>query len=223
MNKTDLFLQMMQHPYDYTADEWQQMLADAECRELYMMMAKTQSAFDVVRADEAVTSDMIESEWKRLCASQRERLLKKKAAGTMLYKIAASFIGLLLISGIAFAAIHMVRQSLHPQHQEKTVSVEAKIQLPVRYAQPDQSDTLSVSPKLFDNVPLEQILTELSACYGIKVEYRSDGARQLRLFYQWKPNYTVEKVVEMLNNFESLQLYLKGDTLYVSSTVTSQP
>ena len=35
MNKIDLLLQMMEQPHQYTADQWQEILADDECRELY--------------------------------------------------------------------------------------------------------------------------------------------------------------------------------------------
>lgn len=33
MNKTDLLLQMMEQPQHYTEEEWQEILADEECRE----------------------------------------------------------------------------------------------------------------------------------------------------------------------------------------------
>ena len=47
MNKTDLLFQMMEQPQAYTEQQWQEILSDEECRELYTLMAKTQSAFDV--------------------------------------------------------------------------------------------------------------------------------------------------------------------------------
>ena len=55
MNKTDLLLQMLEQPQRYTAEEWQEILADDECRELYTLMSETQSAVDAARADEEVT------------------------------------------------------------------------------------------------------------------------------------------------------------------------
>ena len=61
MNKTDLLLQMLEQPHQYTADEWQEILADDECRELYTLMSKTQSAIDAARADQEVTDDMIDA------------------------------------------------------------------------------------------------------------------------------------------------------------------
>ena len=65
MNKTDLLLQMMEQPHQYTADQWQEILADDECRELYTLMSKTQSAVDAARADGEITDDMIDAEWQR--------------------------------------------------------------------------------------------------------------------------------------------------------------
>ena len=72
MNKTDLLLQMMEQPQHYTAEEWQEILADEECREIYTLLSKTQSAIDAARADQEVTDDMIDAEWKRLSCEKRE-------------------------------------------------------------------------------------------------------------------------------------------------------
>ena len=66
MNKTDLLLQMMEQPHQYTAEEWQEILADDECRELYILMSMTQSAVDAARVDKEVTDEMIDGEWQRL-------------------------------------------------------------------------------------------------------------------------------------------------------------
>ena len=132
-------------------------------------------------------------------------------------KVAAMLIGILMISGMAIAAIHIVRQSRQPQPQEKTVATTANSQLSTLNSQLTKQDSLPQS-RLYDNVPLGEILSELSAYYNIKVEYRTDDAPRLRLFYNWKPEYSLEKVVEMLNNFEWLELGLENDTLYVKST-----
>ena len=130
------------------------------------------------------------------------------------------FVGILMLSGIAFAAIHIISHS--DSHKEKdTVAVSDAS--PLTRQSPLPQDTIAVpQPKLYENVPLSDIFDELSAYYHIKVEYRNDATRQIRLFYQWKPEYTIEKVVDMLNNFEWLQLELENDTLYVSSTVEPQ-
>ena len=131
MNKTDLLLQMMEQPHRYTADEWQEILADDECRELYTLMSKTQSAIDGARAYEEVTDETIDAEWQRFISEKQEVKSEKYS----FLKIAAMFVGVLMLSGIAYAAIHVVSHvgggyvhyhCLHEQgketeeHQQKT-------------------------------------------------------------------------------------------------------
>jgi len=218
MNKTDLLLQMMEQPQRYTDDQWQEILADDECRELYTLMSMTQSAVDAARADEEITDDMIDAEWQRL---GNEKIEVKSKRYSFL-KIAAMFMGILMLSGMAYAAIYVVRHAANVERTSNTPTEETRIIKP--HQETAEADTITVpQPKLYDNVPLEQMLAELSTNYNIKVEYRTEAVRKIRLFYQWKPDYSLEKVVEMLNNFDWLQLELKGDTLFVSSSIEPQP
>lgn len=213
MNKIDLLLQMMEQPHQYTAEQWQEILADDECRELYTLMSKTQSAIDASHADEDITDEMIDTEWQQL---------KTRHHYFQFRKFAAMFVGILMLSGIAFAAIHIVTYNNTPKEQD--IVVEANSHLSTASPQLVENDTIAtLQPKLFDNVPLGEIFKELSDYYHVKVVYRNEDAPHLRLFYQWKPEYTLERVVEMLNNFEWLQLELENGTLYVSSTVEPQP
>ena len=96
MNKTDLLFQMMEQPQAYSEQQWQEILSDEECCELYSLMAKTQSAFE---AQKEIDDETIDDEWKRLTVSSNRRWLR----------VAAMFIGILLISGIAIAAIHIIK------------------------------------------------------------------------------------------------------------------
>ena len=73
-------------------------------------------------------------------------------------------------------------------------------------------------PRLFEETPLEDVLTELAAYYGVEVEYRTDDVRSLRLFYQWEPEYSIDKVVAMLNNFDAFTIRHEGNQLIVESS-----
>ena len=188
MNKTDLLLQMMEQPQRYTEEEWQEILADEECRELYTLMSKTQSAIYATRADQEVTDDMIDAEWQRL-SDEKQEVRNEKFS---LLKFAAMFVGILTLSGIAFAAIHIASHYNASEQETKVIK--------------------------YDNVPLGEIFEELSAYYNVKVVYQNEDAPRLRLFYQWKPEYTLEKVVEMLNNFEWIQIKTENDTLFIRTT-----
>ncbi len=213
MNKTDLLLQMMEQPQHYTAEEWQEILADEDCRELYTLMSKTQSAIDAARADQEVTDDMIDAEWQRLSEEKRE----VRSGKYSLLKFSAMFVGVLMLSGIAFAAIHIASYYNAPEEQDTEVvkNSQSSNSCP-QLAEPDTIAT--PQPKLYDNVPLGEIFEELSAYYNVKVVYQNEDAPRLRLFYQWKPEYTLEKVVEMLNNFEWIQIQTENDTLFIRTT-----
>ena len=213
MNKTELLLQMMEQPQHYTAEEWQEILTDEECRELYALMSKTQSAIDAAHAEQEVTDDMIDAEWQLLSDEKREVRSEKYP----FLKFAVMFVGVLMLSGIAFAAIHIASHYNAPEEQDTEV---------VKTSQPSSSspqlaepDTIAApQPKLYDNVPLGEIFEELSGYYNVKVVYQNEDAPRLRLFYQWKPEYTLEKVVEMLNNFEWIQIQTENDTLFIRTT-----
>jgi len=215
MNKTDRLLQMMEKPQGYTADEWQEILADDECRELYTLMSKTQSAMDAARVEKDINDETIDAEWQQLTSRSRVFSLFKYR------KIAAVLVSAIMLSGIAYAAIHIVRQYQKPTHE--TVTTVRTSNATPHTSSTILTDTISApQPILYDNVPLEQILTDLSSYYQIKIEYRDDAAKHYRLFYQWKPEYSLEVFVEMLNNFEALQLQLENDTLFVSSSEEPQ-
>ena len=214
MNKTDLLLQMMESPQDYTAAEWQEILADYECRELYTLMAKMQSTMDAARSEERATDEMIDAEWQQL-----KPVASNHSTG--FYKIAAMIISVAMLSGIAYAAICMVQQYQQPTGE--SVLPTGTVRPVSRDVVSEPADTIAaLKPVLYDNVPLEQILADVSAYYHIKVVYRDDAARHYRLFYQWRPEYSLQTFVEMLNNFEALQLLLENDTLFVSSSEEPQ-
>lgn len=212
MNKTDLMLQMMEQPKRYTIEEWQEILADNECRELYTLMSKTQSAIDAAHANEEVTDDMIDAEWQRLIREKQEVKIEKYS----FLKIAAMFVGILMLSGIAYAAIHFISHNNAPKEQDELIT---KSQPSTSDSQISVTDTIAIpQPKLYDNVPLGEIFEELSNYYNVKVVYKNEDAPRLRLFYQWKPEYTLERVVEMLNNFDWIQIQVENDTLFIRTT-----
>lgn len=219
MNKNEQLLKMLEHPERYSEQQWQDILADDECRELYSLMAKTRSTFTAKQADERLTDEMIDEQWQRLEAEYPSRAaivpLWRKAAAAAVLAVATI--------GIAMAAMHtgffglkqtnnQTEPATKPQQEQVTPEPSATIT-----EQP--ADTLNADlPQLFEEAPLEQVLTVLAAHYGVEVEYRTDDVRTLRLFYQWEPEYSLDKVVAMLNNFDAFSIRHEGNKLIVESS-----
>ena len=131
-------------------------------------------------------------------------------------KIAASFIGVLLASGIAFAAIQVVRNISTPKPQQPTTEQTTDID-PVTFLPADtvQADTISVEPYIFNNVPLDSMLTAIATAHGVGVEFENEAARHLRFHFVWKREDSLSRVVEKLNTFETVNIGMEDKTLVV--------
>lgn len=217
MSKTDLLFQMLEQPERYTDAQWQEILADDECRELYTLMAKTKSAMKSPQ----VSDETIDAEWERL--SQEQRL--RAAVIPLWRKVAATAAIALVLFGVSYAAVKTGFFGLQKATIEETTTTTPNDDSSLAADDPTQAieqpiDSIAImaEPRLYDDVPLEQILSELAAYYHVDVEYRTDDVRSLRLYYEWEPDYSLDKVVEMLSHFESLSIRHEGNKLIVEST-----
>ena len=223
MKKVDLLFEMLEHPEQYSESQWLEILADDECRELYSMMAKTKSAFAAAKAAEDVTDEMVENEWQRLSSVQNHRA----SVVPLWRKIAAAAAIVVAFFGITIAAVQtnffgfVQSNDKAVNDTEKTVQDERMNVTLDEITIEQNTDTIApAEPRLYDNVPMEQILNDLAAHYNVSVEYRTTDARSLRLYYEWQPDYTLDKVVEMLNNFESFSIHCEDNKLIVESSNT---
>ena len=211
MNKTDLLLQMMEQPQRYTADEWQEILADDECRELYTLMSKTQSAIDGARAYEEVTDETIDAEWQRFISEKQEVKSEKYS----FLKIAAMFVGVLMLSGIAYAAIHIAVSSRSQQAETAADTTAVAPTLPTAVdSKLSVADSIPQT-RIFENAPLDEMITEIAQYYNKVADIESEEAHELRLYYKWEPKDAIEDVVADLNHFDHVSLAIEDDKLIV--------
>ena len=220
--RIEWLMELQEHKEQLTDEQLQQILANDEMRQLVKQLGFAKRAFkhDVLKND---TPD-VESEWEKFAASHSEELValdeEKPKSHFHIYlfrhKIAASFIGVLLVSGIAFAAIQVVRNISTPKPQlpstEQTTDID-----PVTSLQADtvQADTISVEPYIFNNVPLDSMLTAIATAHGVGVEFENEAARHLRFHFKWKREDSLSRVVEKLNTFEAVNIGMEDKTLVV--------
>lgn len=208
MNKTDLLFQMMEHPQEYSEEQWQEILENNECRELYTMMSKVQNAFDAQRN---ISDEIINDEWQRLSNERKASVISP------IYKMAAMFIGVLMLSGIAVAAIHIIRHQSHIDGQQPQKEILTDHELPVSNpVDTIKIDTVvTVQPIVFDNVPLERMLFQIAEKYGKDLEFQNPNTRQLRFYFVWKQDETIDVTLHRLNLFESVTITLKDNKIVV--------
>ena len=81
-------------------------------------------------------------------------------------QIAAMFAGVVFFSGIAYAALYVVRHIVNVEGDLKTPTEETRIIKP--HQETVETDTIAVpQPKLYDYVPLGEIFKELSGYYNV--------------------------------------------------------
>ena len=201
-------LEMLDNPEAYTEQEIQDIInRDEDTRETYRMMAEAKRSSRQHQANKPIDVDAAWQKFNQKIQPQQHSF------GWM--KIAASFIGVLLVSGIAFAAIQIVRYT--QQHTPKTEEV---INTP-KSANVTPADTLTTDtiatpqPIIYDNIPLEKMLPEIAAHYDAKVTFVNDEARQLRFYFMWHPQKGIDKVVSDLNQFERLNITLNDNQITV--------
>ena len=209
-------LEMLDHPEAYTEREIHDIInRDEDTRETYRLMVEAKRSCRNRQTDTPVDVD---AAWQRF--NQR---LQPKQQGHGWMKMAASFIGVLLVSGIAFAAIHIVRHyvggDVPTPPQETEVAVPHQQVALDDTVKVETTDTIApkatMEPVVFDNVPLEEMLPEIAAHYDAKVTFANDKARQLRFRFVWNPQQDIDQVVSDLNQFESLTVTLVDNQITV--------
>lgn len=201
-------LEMLDNPEAYTEQEIQDIInRDEDTRETYRMMVEAKRSSRQRQAEKPIDVDAAWQKFNQKIQPQQHSF------GWM--KIAASFIGVLLVSGVAFAAIQIVRYA--QQHTPKTEEV-INTTKPAITTPSDTltTDTTAVSqPVIYDNIPLEKMLSEIAAHYDAKVTFVNDEARGLRFRFVWNPQKGIGQVVSDLNQFERLTVTLKDDVITV--------
>lgn len=218
--KTDLLLRMLEHSEMYSEAEWEEILANHECHELYNELALLKNATCVKRAKLQATDEQMAAEWKRLekeLTARTQGISHSAKKHVIFSKAAAILLAVLLMSGLVVAAVLLHHPSdsapkLPPVNPADTSIIQVNT----------HSD-MATEPVLYDNVTLDTILTDLASHYHVDVVYEDESVRRLRLYYQWQPDYTLENVIDMLNHFESFQMRMEDRQLIVGQRKQHRP
>lgn len=145
----------------------------------------------------------------------RLKTKKDKVSSALSFKkLAAMFISILVLSGIAYAAIHIVSQSRQTQQTEQT-SVKVRHQQTITESQAAPVDTLALT-YVFENVPLDEIIKDIVLYYHKAADIKNEQAHNLRLYYKWDRTATIESVVDDLNHFNHVNISIEDNKLIVN-------
>lgn len=224
MDKFEKILDIIDHQEKYSDEEIREILQDEECRKLYQTMMEVDSALEnpspIINVDE---------EWEKF--SQEHQLQEEatqnaaqEAAShpiTSWRKLAASIAGFVLISGIAFAAIHtyikrsqeatQVTADTHPEVIKSDSAKQVAAKDSLAHPKPEKP----AIHKTFENVAFEQMISEIASYYDLQVKFENNEDKTLRLYYEWDSHLSIENIVKELNQFENVNIELQQNELIV--------
>ena len=202
-DKIHLLLDMHEHPENYTDEQLAAMLDD----EMHEQLATAKRAMtDIPEPD-------VDAEWQRF---EQQHFAPEKNRRWL--KVAAIFLGVIMLSAFTYAAIRAVTHHTVDKAKEPTETISPEPQ-PESTVGPrlGVADTATVvtEPIVFDNQPLDQMLEQIAPHYGMQVEFRNEDARALRFYFVWQPNEDLDATLERLNLFESVNISKEGNTIVV--------
>ena len=182
--KRDEQIRMLLHPEKYSDEQMDQMLDEAN--------------IPVPDAEEA---------WKRFSVSKLYSLNSK------LRRIAAMFIGVLMLSGIAYAAMHLIRN-----HEAGVKSQEMVVSTNTQRLSPNTqtpADSTSLKPVIYEDTELATILSEIASFYQVETIYRKEASKHIRLYFTWDKKSTIDNLIDTFNKFERIHMTREDKKLIV--------
>ena len=232
MDKFEKILDIIDHQEKYSDEEIREILQDEECRKLYQTMMEVDSALEspspIINVDEEwekfSQEHHLQEEAHPIVLEEATQNAAQKAAShpiTSWRKLAASIAGFVLISGIAFAAIHtFIKRSQEPTqvtadtHPEVIKSDSVKLVAEndsLTHPKPEKP----AIHKTFENVAFEQMISEIASYYDLQVKFENNEDKTLRLYYEWNSHSSIENIVKELNQFENVNIELQQNELIV--------
>ena len=159
-------------------------------------------------AEETDTSEIIDEEWKKF---EAKHFTPQRSWGWM--QIAASIIGVLMLSGISYAAInHFMMMESKPKVAITDRKPDVK---KVKTTYGTEAAPTKKEPVIYNNVELQQIMQYIADGYGVKVEYKNEATRTLRFYLQWEADDTLQEIIDKINHFEKVHLSLNEETIII--------
>ena len=186
--KKQMFHDMQEHPEKYSEEQIETMMDDLD------------------RLPDVDTA------WQKFCAAANSSLFTLHSS---LHKVAASIIGILMLTGIAYAAVHIISHNAGVDERAQTQEVQ-NINSPKNDATAETLTADSIpQTRIFENTPLDEMVSEIAHYYNKVADIQSEEAHELRLYYKWEPKDSLESVVDDLNHFDRVSLAIEDDKLIV--------
>lgn len=214
---------MLDHPEEYTKEQIEALLADEEISSFAHNLAMTKRAMN---RHENENID-VNAEWESFAI---EHSIPQRRNWK---RIAASTIGIIFISGLAFAAtvqlgilpffgskeeVETHQKTPHitatdskkkAQAERKTVS-DSLNRVPLH-----KTDSIPLQPIVFEDTSLKTIVDAMAAYYHVDVKVLNPVSTHIRLYFKWDRQCSLQQNIELLNAFDRVKVSYSDNTLTI--------
>ena len=140
--KWDMLLDLLEHPEMYSETQKDELLGDEEVNEFYLQLVETRQSLDFAKSKEKMKMPSIDAEWEKLKEEmklkeekQQKEEMSQDAETQQTAKLfplwspmrkVAAVAAVLVVSGITFAAIHLVTRSHQASDKHNTELVASR-------------------------------------------------------------------------------------------------
>ena len=175
----------------------------------------TDEELDRMLDEEKVSTPDANEEWQRFQTMQYNSVPSKDNGLTKrLIRLAAMFVGVLMLSGIAYAAVRWWTSAPSEEKADDGATVTEVVAQPTETIEATP-DSTQLKPVVFQNKELATMLGEMAAFYQCETVYKNEKVKHVRLYFTWDKTKPIDDVVETLNKFEQLTITRENQQLIV--------
>lgn len=188
-------IRMLLHPEQYTEEQLDQMLDDAN-----------------------IPVPDVEDEWQQFKTKRHQHRRQNP-----MMRWAAIIVTMAALSGITYAAILHFKKANDVKEETPTIAPQQKPEVQETEEQKaaysvapivERNDSIRKDQQ-FNNVELQQIMQQLSRDYGVKVVFKNEATRTLRFYLKWEANDSIQDILNRINHFEKVHLTLSEETITI--------
>ena len=206
MDNLDKLLEAIEHPERFSETELQDLLSDPETNQLYRLMCASRAEKYLTDASDPSEVDM---QWNLFKKKRRRKsffswISSRKAAAVAAVLIASCSI---IVVGVSLSN-RFIGKSDRQEIDQTAVATNLHGEADGQ-ARQQVTDTVIV----YEDEKLDKILADIAPYYNVKVDLKYPATKGVRLFLKWESTTGLPELIEHLNSFDRINLYLKDDVI----------
>ena len=178
-------------------------------------------AKEALHDEDIDTSDIIDEAWTKFEAEHfrgeraeiRGERSEVRGKRLPLRKIAAMIISVLMLSGIAYATVHIISSHSQKAQEEQTITAAAQTATPA--TQQIAQDSTLTEPVVYEDAELANILNEIATFYQVEPVFKREDIKHVRLYFTWDREKTIDDIIDTFNKFERIHISRENKKLIV--------